>query len=82
MESTGSPTMSVADTFKDTTVLISGGTGFMGKMLTEKLLRSCPDLKHIYLLVREKKGKNLHQRLDDIFQDPVSKILKKKIGCF
>lgn len=82
VEKTGSPTMSVPDTFKDTTVLISGGTGFMGKMLTEKLLRSCPDLKHIYLLIREKKGKSLHQRLDDIFQDPLFSVVEKEYPKF
>lgn len=71
MEQKVSP-ITISDVFKDTSVLISGGTGFMGKVITEKLLRACPDIKHIYLLIREKKGKNLHQRLDDILQEPVS----------
>lgn len=62
---------SIPTSFKEQTVLVSGATGFMGKVLTEKLLRSCPDLRHIYLLVREKKGKTMHQRLDEIFLDPV-----------
>lgn len=62
---------SIPASFQEQTVLVSGATGFMGKVLTEKLLRSCPDLRHIYLLVREKKGKTMHQRLDEIFLDPV-----------
>lgn len=63
---------SIPESFRDVTVLVTGGTGFMGKVLTEKLLRSCPDLKQIYLLIRDKKGKSMHQRLDELFQDPVS----------
>lgn len=66
---------SIPASFQEQTVLVSGATGFMGKVLTEKLLRSCPDLRHIYLLVREKKGKTMHQRLDEIFLDPVTIII-------
>lgn len=65
----------VQEFFRDATIFLSGGTGFMGKMLIEKLLRSCPHIKHIYLLVRMKKGKTPHERIDDIFQDRVSEIL-------
>lgn len=43
---------------KDKTILISGATGFIGKVLVEKLLRDCPDLHHIFILVRPKKGTN------------------------
>lgn len=52
-------------------IFITGGTGFLGKLLIEKLLRSCPNIASIYLLVREKKGKNVHQRAEEIFDDPV-----------
>lgn len=52
-------------------IFITGGTGFLGKLLIEKLLRSCPGIVTIYLLVRAKKGKNVHQRAEEIFDDPV-----------
>lgn len=45
--------------------------GFMGKMLIDKLLRTCPGIENIYLLVRPKKGKDIHTRLDEIFDDLV-----------
>lgn len=72
----------VADIFKDTSVLVSGGTGFMGKVLVEKLLRSCPEIKNIYLLIREKKGKNLQQRLEEIFNDPLFSVVDKECPKF
>lgn len=65
----GSP---VQEFFRNAVVFITGGTGFMGKMLIEKLLRSCPHIKHIYLLIRSKKGKNIEQRLEYIFEDRVN----------
>ena len=52
-------------------IFITGGTGFMGKLLIEKLLRSCPGIAFVYLLVRSKKGKDVHQRTEELFDDPV-----------
>lgn len=46
--------------------------GFMGKVLIEKLLRSCPTIESIYLLIRQKKGKDIHTRVEELFDDPVS----------
>lgn len=43
----------------------------MGKLLVEKLLRSCPEVSNLYLLIRTKKGKNLHERIHDMCEDPV-----------
>lgn len=62
----------VQEFYRDATIFITGGTGFMGKMLIEKLSRSCPHLKHIYLLIRNKKGKDVSERIDAIFEDRVS----------
>jgi len=33
---------SIADFFKQKTIFITGATGFIGKQLVEKLVRSCP----------------------------------------
>lgn len=44
-------------------VLISGATGFMGKVLLEKLLRSCPDVRTVYVMVRAKGGQNPQDRI-------------------
>lgn len=46
--------------------------GFMGKVLLDKLLRTCPGIENIYLLIRKKKGKDIHTRIEELFDDPVS----------
>jgi nucleoside-diphosphate-sugar epimerase len=43
---------SIADFFAGKTILLSGATGFLARALTEKLLRSTPDVERIYLLIR------------------------------
>ncbi|CAG9576933.1 unnamed protein product [Danaus chrysippus] len=59
----------IAETFAGLTLLVTGGTGFMGKVLVEKLLRKCPDITKIMLLVRPKKGKSPKQRLEEMLND-------------
>lgn len=44
-------------------IFITGGSGFIGKVLVEKLLRSCPRIKTIYLLMRPKKGMTTEERI-------------------
>lgn len=62
----------IPEFYKGKNVFITGGTGFMGKVFIEKLLRSCPDLGNIYILMRSKKGKTIHERLKQLTDDPVS----------
>ncbi|GBP48669.1 Putative fatty acyl-CoA reductase CG5065 [Eumeta japonica] len=57
----------IADTFSGKSIFLTGGTGFIGKVLMEKLLRRCPDISKIYMLIRPKKGKSSKQRLLEIF---------------
>lgn len=43
----------------------------MGTILIEKLLRSCPKLKTIYILARQKKGKPIKDRFKEITNSQV-----------
>lgn len=61
----------VADFFSGRSVFVTGGTGFMGKVLVEKLLRSCPGVKNIYLLMRPKRGQDINTRLADLLNAPL-----------
>ncbi|XP_076256452.1 putative fatty acyl-CoA reductase CG5065 [Rhynchophorus ferrugineus] len=67
----------IANTFKCKTIFISGATGFLGKLLIEKLLR-VTEVKKLYLLIREKKGKTSDQRLKDLFNHVVFSKLDPK----
>lgn len=62
---------SITETFRDGTVLVTGFTGFLGKILVEKLLRSCP-IRIIAVIVRSKKGITAQQRVETIYKQPVS----------
>lgn len=64
-------TSQIRDYFVDGTILITGATGFVGKLILEKLLRSFPDLRRIYLIVRPKKGQSVGQRVEAVLQDQV-----------
>ncbi|XP_035741478.1 fatty acyl-CoA reductase wat-like isoform X2 [Vespa mandarinia] len=49
----------------------------MGKLLIEKLLRGCPGIRCIYILIRSKKGKNVLERLDEFMEDSLFSKLRK-----
>lgn len=51
-------------------MLITGGTGFLGKVLVEKLLRIFR-VKKIYLLIRMKNNMNVEDRLEHFFKETV-----------
>ncbi|XP_018619343.1 fatty acyl-CoA reductase 1 isoform X4 [Scleropages formosus] len=58
--------VTIPEYFAGKNVLITGATGFMGKVLLEKLLRSCPDVKAVYVLVRQKSGHAPSARIADM----------------
>lgn len=64
--------VNITDTFNDGVFLITGCTGFLGKILTDKLLRSCSHLKTIAVIVRNKKGLTAEQRMMDMYNQVVS----------
>lgn len=61
------------DFFENANIFITGGTGFIGKVLIEKLLRSQNNINKLYILLRSKKEKNEQDRIkEDIFDQPVN----------
>lgn len=59
-------------------VFVTGATGFVGKVLVEKLLRSCTGLEKVYILIRTKRGKTPAERIAEITNLPLFKKLKKE----
>ena len=58
----------VAEFYSHKDVFITGATGFMGKCLVEKLLRSVPDIGRLFVLVRPKRGKPIKERIDSMLR--------------
>lgn len=61
----------VAEFYKNKNIFITGGTGFVGIALVEKILRACPEVGKVYLLMRPKKGKEIQERLEEFIKNPV-----------
>ena len=53
-------------------IFITGATGFMGKCLVEKLLRSIPDIRRVMILVRPKREKTVEKRVKAVMDSKVS----------
>ena len=60
--------MDIVDFYKGKTIFITGATGFVAKVVLEKIMRCAPEFKRIYLMVRPKKGLSLESRLEEIFK--------------
>ena len=65
----------ISEYYVGRSIFITGGTGFMGKVLLEKLLRSCPGINQIYVLIRPKKGLSPQERLDAMLEGRLFTIL-------
>ncbi|XP_062124267.1 fatty acyl-CoA reductase wat-like [Drosophila sulfurigaster albostrigata] len=67
--------------YKNKTIFITGGSGFLGKVTIEKLLRST-QVKRIYVLVRPKKGVSIQDRIAAWDKDPLFSELRKSNANF
>ncbi|CAH0553117.1 unnamed protein product [Brassicogethes aeneus] len=61
---------SIQKFYEGKVIFLTGATGFIGKLLLEKCLRSL-NLKKIYILVRVKKGKDQNTRLKKLLESPI-----------
>ncbi|XP_017018975.1 putative fatty acyl-CoA reductase CG5065 isoform X1 [Drosophila kikkawai] len=66
----------VQEYYKDKTIFITGASGFMGKVLLEKLLYSCHSLKEVIIICRPKRGKTPETRLEEMFKLPIFQRIK------
>ncbi|CAO1421565.1 unnamed protein product [Diamesa serratosioi] len=70
--------ISIPDFYANRDVFITGGTGFMGKVLIEKLLRSCSNVHRIFVLLRSKRGKSIDVRLEEIKNSALFSVVREK----
>uniref|UniRef100_A0A803MKK6 Fatty acyl-CoA reductase n=1 Tax=Chenopodium quinoa TaxID=63459 RepID=A0A803MKK6_CHEQI len=72
---------SITEFLSNKTVLVTGATGFIAKILVEKILRVQPDVKKLYLLVRARDAQAADVRLqDEVLGKELFKVLKEKLG--
>ncbi|XP_065214317.1 fatty acyl-CoA reductase wat-like isoform X2 [Planococcus citri] len=68
----------IVNFFRDSTIFVTGGTGFIGKVMISKLILTC-DVSCIYLLVRKKSSKSSAERMRELFENPIFIHMKSKL---
>lgn len=77
---------SIRSYFAEKSVLVTGFTGFLGKVLVEKLLHDLPELRRVFILIRPQTrgngaGKGPEERLrDELERNPVFERLRRDWG--
>ncbi|KYQ54967.1 Fatty acyl-CoA reductase 1, partial [Trachymyrmex zeteki] len=72
------PTKSIPAFYNGQSILLTGATGFLGKAFIEKILRSCPGVREIFLLMRPRRGSNINERLEKILNLSLYEKLRKE----
>src|SRR5262245_31495771 len=77
----GTGEISAIQAFSDKTMLLLGGTGFVGKVLLAMVLDRFPELKHLVVQVRRKKNLSGEDRFyAETLQSPPLKVIVDRIG--
>uniref|UniRef100_A0ACD5UUW8 Uncharacterized protein n=1 Tax=Avena sativa TaxID=4498 RepID=A0ACD5UUW8_AVESA len=72
---------SVVGYFRGKSILITGSTGFLGKVLVEKILRVQPDVKKLFLLIRASNAESAKLRIqNEVTGTEIFQVLKEKYG--
>ncbi|VVC88113.1 unnamed protein product [Leptidea sinapis] len=75
---TDKPYARVSDYYAGRSVFITGGTGFLGKVIIERLLYNCTEIENIFVLIRPKKGVSTQKRLEEMTNVPLFTKLKQR----
>ncbi|GFQ03243.1 fatty acyl-coa reductase 1 [Phtheirospermum japonicum] len=80
-------TSRIVQEFEGKTIFITGATGFLAKIVVEKLLRVQPNVKKLLLLIRPSNARSAEQRLhEEIIDSELFRVLRdiwgENISCF
>lgn len=79
LEGTGQ--ISAIDAFSNRTMLLLGGTGFVGKVVLAMILDRFPELKHLFVQVRRRKTVSGERRFySEVVQSPPLKPIVERLG--
>jgi long-chain acyl-CoA synthetase len=77
----GTGEVSAIDAFSNKTILLLGGTGFVGKVLLAMVLDRFPELKHLIVQVRRRKNvSGLHRFYSEVLQSPPLRVIVERLG--
>jgi long-chain acyl-CoA synthetase len=78
---TGTGEISAIESFRNCTMLLMGGTGFVGKVFLAMVLDRFPEMKHLIVQVRRKKNVSGEQRFfSDILTSPPVRAAVEHMG--
>ena len=66
--------------FRHRRILLTGGTGFLGKVFLLLMLRHHPEVERIYLLIRGDQRSSLNRFRREILDSPVMTPLRQQLG--
>lgn len=73
---------SVVQFLENKTILVTGATGFLAKIFVEKILRTQPNVKKLFLLLRAADTKSATQRLhNEVIAKDLFRVLREKWGA-
>ena len=53
------PGLGIKEFYEDKTIMLTGCTGFVGKVVLEKIIRTMPNFRKIFVMIRAKKNMSL-----------------------
>eukprot|EP00742_Colponemidia_sp_Colp-10_P010413 GILJ01011431.1.p1 GENE.GILJ01011431.1~~GILJ01011431.1.p1 ORF type:complete len:1177 (+),score=214.25 GILJ01011431.1:40-3570(+) len=69
----------IEEFYKGRRLFLTGCTGFLGKVILEKIMRALPEIDKLYILVRAKAGMSVDERMKkEILSTPLFDILRKQ----
>ncbi len=63
------PAWSISESLAGRELLVTGTTGFLGKVFASMLLRHHPDLEHVHFLIRSRSDRSAEQRFRELIAD-------------
>src|SRR5260221_5016062 len=73
--------MAIAQSLRGKRIFITGATGFLGRVLVEKLLWSAPEIGKLVLLIRADRDRSVEERLNqDVFGAELMDRLRARHG--
>ncbi|KAL5006269.1 hypothetical protein ScPMuIL_015075 [Solemya velum] len=73
---------SVSEYYAGKNIFVTGATGFIGKVLVEKIVRCCPNVGKIYILLRPKRSQDIDTRLKELLDSQIFSKLKKECANY